>query len=396
MPGLAAVVPCGGAACIIASGLTAQTLVGKLLSLRPLVFIGLISYSLYLWHWPIIVLARYWEFVPIAHTTWLGLFLLCFALSILTWKYVEVPFRQRLYFPRKVQVFGFAAASTLAVLATGAGLVIFNGMPERTPLEARQFAEGINDQVVLGPRPEGINLLEVREGKLVELGAVPTQPIHLLVWGDSHAQMLLSALNAACAEHHVRGVAAIHVATPPLLGLNHRHPDGLGEEATPFGEAVIQFAATQKVKNLALIANWDGSINFFGNTLFKHGLKTTLKGLARSGCRIWIMPSVPTYKWHIPRMLAYSIIEGKAISEIGMPLDDYQHGQSQQKELFLDADQRHLLSILDPLPFFTGANQRCLVQTGGWSLYIDNHHLSEHGAQHLKPMFEPIFASIAE
>jgi hypothetical protein len=95
-------------------------------------------------------------------------------------------------------------------------------------------------------------------------------------------------------------------------------------------------------------------------------------------------------------MLAYSIIEGKAISEIGMPLDDYQHGQSQQKELFLDADQRHLLSILDPLPFFTGANQRCLVQTGGWSLYIDNHHLSEHGAQHLKPMFEPIFASIAE
>src|SRR5258708_7906370 len=54
-PGLAAAVPCFGAALIIAAGRDGSSFVGTALSLRPVVFIGMISYSLYLWHWPLIV-----------------------------------------------------------------------------------------------------------------------------------------------------------------------------------------------------------------------------------------------------------------------------------------------------------------------------------------------------
>ena len=54
-PGASALVPCAGAAFIIAAGETGSSIVGRLLSLKPIVFIGLISYSLYLWHWPIIL-----------------------------------------------------------------------------------------------------------------------------------------------------------------------------------------------------------------------------------------------------------------------------------------------------------------------------------------------------
>ena len=54
-PGIAALLPCVGAALIIAAGRSGNSLVGRMLSLKPMVFIGLISYSLYLWHWPIIV-----------------------------------------------------------------------------------------------------------------------------------------------------------------------------------------------------------------------------------------------------------------------------------------------------------------------------------------------------
>src|SRR5215475_11985539 len=57
-PGLAALLPCVGAALIIQAGEAGPTLIGKLLSWRPFVFIGLISYSLYLWHWPVILFQR--------------------------------------------------------------------------------------------------------------------------------------------------------------------------------------------------------------------------------------------------------------------------------------------------------------------------------------------------
>ena len=56
-PGFAALLPCLGAALIIAAGEGGPSIGGRILSLRPLVWIGLISYSLYLWHWPILLLA---------------------------------------------------------------------------------------------------------------------------------------------------------------------------------------------------------------------------------------------------------------------------------------------------------------------------------------------------
>jgi len=54
-PGAAALSPCLGAALIIAAGRSGPSLVGQCLSFTPLVFVGMISYSLYLWHWPMIV-----------------------------------------------------------------------------------------------------------------------------------------------------------------------------------------------------------------------------------------------------------------------------------------------------------------------------------------------------
>ena len=62
-PGLSALTPCVGSALIIGAGESGSSLIGKILSWRPIVFIGLISYSLYLWHWPVIVLQQMGVFV---------------------------------------------------------------------------------------------------------------------------------------------------------------------------------------------------------------------------------------------------------------------------------------------------------------------------------------------
>jgi peptidoglycan/LPS O-acetylase OafA/YrhL len=108
-PGLAALPPCIGSVLIIGAGEFGSSLVGSVLSWRPLVFIGLISYSLYLWHWPVIILhklglsvnlqsvlpARYGNQLAAVRFDMYMEIVISFALAILSWRFVERPFRSR-------------------------------------------------------------------------------------------------------------------------------------------------------------------------------------------------------------------------------------------------------------------------------------------------------------
>jgi peptidoglycan/LPS O-acetylase OafA/YrhL len=90
-PGVNALFPVLGAALVIHSGAPAASPVGRLLSTRPLVFIGLISYSLYLWHWPIIVFARHYFVRPMTALEMTATVAASFAMAVLSWHLVEHP-----------------------------------------------------------------------------------------------------------------------------------------------------------------------------------------------------------------------------------------------------------------------------------------------------------------
>lgn len=95
-----------------------NNIVGKLLSMRPFVFIGLISYSLYLWHQPIFALMKksYSLHLEISQTLF-GI-LLTFILSYLTWKFVETPFRNKQQFSQ-FKIFKLSIASIVIVAVVG-------------------------------------------------------------------------------------------------------------------------------------------------------------------------------------------------------------------------------------------------------------------------------------
>ena len=128
-PGLNALWPCLGAALLIYAG--AGSWRPALLSSRPMVFIGLISYSLYLWHWPLIAYLNYLE-IPITLLVGCAVVAVAMGLAWLCWRYVEVPFRRsgvRLSFGR---VFTQRFALPVAGLALLAGLSQqMEGFPQR-------------------------------------------------------------------------------------------------------------------------------------------------------------------------------------------------------------------------------------------------------------------------
>ena len=111
--------PCLGTALLIWAG-SGQGLPTRLLTNRPLVFLGLISYSLYLWHWPVIAFLAYLDH-PIGLAAGIAAAAASILLAWLSWKYIEVPMRRsgvQLQFPRVFTLrFLFPVVALLSVLA---------------------------------------------------------------------------------------------------------------------------------------------------------------------------------------------------------------------------------------------------------------------------------------
>ena len=121
-PGHGALAPCLGASLVIYSGVSWRTPVARLLSLRPIRFVGLISYSLYLWHYPVRVAYQHiWG--PFNDTFATLLIAISFVLAALSWHFVEQPFRRVRTRGTKTPIFGAALISLtlMAVLAAELG-----------------------------------------------------------------------------------------------------------------------------------------------------------------------------------------------------------------------------------------------------------------------------------
>ncbi|RYH06682.1 acyltransferase family protein [Tropicimonas sp. IMCC6043] len=177
------------------------TLVGRLLATRPLVFIGLISYSAYLWHQPFIAFFRYRlpeqeAFVPLVA-------LLSLPVAWASWKYVETPVRFGAAWRRRELVFGSALA--LLISLTGAGLLLMRdgGLPGRfDPAEARLFAAFAG----------GPDYVPVRFNQLRGRAFAPRDGrTRVLLIGDSYGEDLVNALVEAGHDAHLN-LSTFHIS----------------------------------------------------------------------------------------------------------------------------------------------------------------------------------------
>ena len=127
-PSLYALVPTFGTGLIILFS-SPQTMVGRLLSIKPLVAVGLISYGAYLWHWPLLVFARHLSITEPSELTFAILALLSFPLAYLSWRYIEKPFRTKSIFSRKA-IFTLSFIGSVLFITVGLAGHFSNGFED--------------------------------------------------------------------------------------------------------------------------------------------------------------------------------------------------------------------------------------------------------------------------
>jgi len=213
-PGIAALAPVLGSAAVIVAGMDGRHHLSRFFELRPVLFIGLISYSLYLWHWPLLAYLAYVTIdTPPLHLSLLAL-VIATVLATLSWRFVERPFRGRN--PGKLQYI-YAIGPVAFVCACIAALAT-DGLPSRVPPEVAALNRTNGDVVrcpILNTRPFG------GSRACAPLGG-DSEPRHadVILWGDSNAEMYGPAIAAAVAPRKVVLILARSCAPVPGFNAN--------------------------------------------------------------------------------------------------------------------------------------------------------------------------------
>ncbi len=216
-----ALLPCAAAMLLTWAGTGGQTLVTRLLSLRFLVALGLVSYGWYLWHWPLLVMGESVNLAPPPLWIRIGLVLLALGIAYLSYRYIEGRFYKRsgssssqpTWGNRRVVLAGVTTMSIVAALSGGAFVVAKDqALSPRWEAVASQLAdtpempeECLADDEVIPSRPTTCNLVPYEEGRAT-----------IVLWGDSHAWMFIPALQAAAADQDVNLVAFVMGGCPPF------------------------------------------------------------------------------------------------------------------------------------------------------------------------------------
>jgi peptidoglycan/LPS O-acetylase OafA/YrhL len=368
-PGLAALWPCLGAALIIAAGETGSSFVGWLLSLRPVVFVGLISYSVYLWHWPILVFERTSSFLGLDLTSNTGkvlLVALSLAIGALSWALIEQPFRKGRFRPDRRMVFLINGVAAAAVAAVAIGLIAAHGVPNRFPEDAQkvgafmdyyrpaQYREGT---CFIGPAS---SFSDFRKDI-----CLPSHPGRrsILLAGDSHAAALWPGFSSVFIGDDIQQ-ANVSGCRPLVGDATSESPDCQRLLSFLFDDYLLH----NHVDVLVLAGRWrESDIEPLARTVaFAHSHNIFV---------VVVGPNIE-YELPLPRMLAVAMRDGNL-----QKIDQHRISFPQQLDTTMASEAR----VIWHVPYISIYKDLCNTEcpyfaAPGVPLVFDNHHFTVDGS----------------
>lgn len=403
-PGVAALVPTLGCAFI----LYANASMPRWLSAGPVAALGLWSYSIYLWHWPVVVALRHfnlsnslaWDIFGIA---------VSIALGGLSYHAIETPLRQPRTAAYTLRLQRMALIGCFfAVALSGLAVDRNSGFESRAEKSVLKIENDIELAGSLKPQPCASDRF-VFDAAPCDIAT--TQPDYIL-WGDSHASSVFSALAAAAGDQ--RDGHTYQATCPPL-------PDAF-LQSKKYSYSCPEFTreALQRIEDLPstvplivafrmsvytegynenpdkpvgltfVDAEGDKQLATAGD--FTARLTDTLCELSDEGRAVYVMQPTPEFGVDVPREISRDIMFAGSAQDITLPLSEYYDRQRAVIDTLKAAQLRCGIRVLDPTPYLC-SDGVCHGSINGLPLYSDDNHIGVHGAKMLVPMFKQVFAA---
>jgi peptidoglycan/LPS O-acetylase OafA/YrhL len=406
-PGIAAALPCAGAALLLYAGARSDGAIARLLATPPMSFAGKISYSLYLWHLPPLVLARIHLGRELHVGESLALIAAAFGMSVLSYNYVETPFRRLGSVDLRWRAIGVGVAASALFSLLGLGLIGTDGLAARFPsvvVATDAAQEGTKyPPSCIGPNAD-------RGGDFCR-----TRQFDVLVWGDSHAAAYFRGLERRAASFGLvaqlqwaGGCPPVLDAVPVTVAARRNEtlpiPPLLQNDCAELNRDVLDLVRDLRVKAVALAGAWDfwtegvdigtGERRYLrdahaeGNAednveetrrVLRAGLERTISELDKLGIPVMLLEQVPDYLESPSECVARAYLEGLDPASCGRLTVDVRARSKASQRLLGEIGTEYGTRVIDPLPTFC-PGERCLVEVDGTALYRDSDHLAPQGS----------------
>ena len=416
-PGFSALLPVTGTVLLIIFS-NQGTLTYKFLSNKALVFIGLISYSMYLWHYPIFSFARLNSISPPSNRIYIFLILISFLLAYLSWKYFETPFRKKNFLTRK-QIFLSSLIVGLCIISIGIIGVSSNGFEKRFSSKELQAIqpEKFDNSICHWTQP----IKEYSNLELCEFGDINSKKNPIVLYGDSHADSLTNSLDHALKIKKIKGIKVVNTYCEPIVGFYNEVNANISiknkceevfsrllvelKKINPqyviiFNRWSFRFFPVKNQISQINFNNEEGGIEYIKNyreyfvydginfTTDGESKKNTLNSFLNSfferEIEVKLIYSLPEVGWNLSKLnLVNKIYKGSIPEEVSTSFEVYLKRQkfsnyalnSIKKNLFLEK------IYLDTVFCNRNLKDRCIVQIDGIPLYYDSNHLTNKGAE---------------
>jgi len=417
-PSFYSLIPTIGAGLVIVYA-SANTAVGKLLGNRVLVGVGLISYSAYLWHQPIIAFSKLRHLLGFDQTSAFFITSSSLALAYLSWRFVEKPFRDsRIYSSRFIMI--FSAIGAVGFIAAGSIIYSQNGFRDsfdRVPPNIKWLSLSekldIKGDICKPISHENLGISSCLFGDV-------NSSRNIILYGDSHAQAIGEQLSQHFVKLKIRGIKVIidECEIVPELRLYSRANTDVTEKCNARFQNMLAYIKSQNAE-VIVSSRWtlklypikgtiddmssknsEGGIEndlsyreyasvisrsiSFSDLSKKIAVKNFVNGLLSATNRLYLIYPVPEISWDIARLnVSHYRADKTPLSEISIPHSDFKSRNSFVNSIFDEYKNDAKFVPIMPEDIFCNSfiKGRCVAQYQSIPYYYDDDHLSDAGAR---------------
>ena len=406
-PGWQVIFPVLGTMLLLVNG-QARNMVNGVLSMRGPVFFGKISYSLYLWHWPVFVLSYYWRGSYAGWWEALAWICVSLALAWLSWRYVETPFRRME--PRGWAVLGALALPSATALGFGALAYVKDGLPTRFDLKTQSHIQASGDflqdfsrcYVPSNGAFEGVELCPIG----------PEGAPQVLIWGDSHVRAFKEGLEQAAWDAATPALIIWHAGCAPLFGVTktESYATPAQDAACTRDKAVIarDIATLETVRDVLLVGRWsyyasgrgvgldaENTITLEGYgksdnaAVLRAGLAASLPILQAQFGRVHVLEQMPELPHYDSREAARLLAHGRASEDDIAARSTVMRAKAEARY----AQAREAMGAAPVIKMWDAVctSETCSALQGTESWYFDNNHITNTAAEAMAARFSPFF-----